>query len=247
MTEIKIIKKSTAIFLLMFLLATILVFIPHNDLGKDIAYAASNDEIFYSDNSYSDNGEFTIVTETLSYATKESSPIYRINSTFPNYYNKMLNNACANVAGANLIGYYDRYYENLIPNCVTGLKRGNNYNYFSMSTISTQISDLIHELYVRMGTNAPNLGTTQEGYKNGITSYVQSKNYNVEFASVMNSDNLNFNKVQQAINNGDPISLYLSGYNIVAINDNGINVELKKYLYTGNHIMIVYGYQILNY
>ena len=33
-------------------------------------------------------------------------------------------NYCANVAGANVIGYYDRYFANLIPDYTPDISRG---------------------------------------------------------------------------------------------------------------------------
>jgi len=244
-----LLKKTCITILTTLLLLMALITVFASVLTTDIAYAAANEDIYYSDDGYSDNGELTTVTETITYTTKEASPIYRVNNTFPAYYNKndSLTNVCANVAGANIIGYYDRYYENLISDYVPGIKRGSNYTYYPMSTNSSKIQSLIEEMYTRMGTNVQNAGTTQDEYKSGITSYVNSRGYSVTYNSVMNGTHLDINKVLQAINNGDPVSLYLSGYNITSINDTGTSVNLQKAVYTGNHIMIVYGYQTIDY
>ncbi len=242
-------KKSITTLLIVLLLATISMVIPQVVLIRDTVYAASNKDIYYSDDGYSDNGESTLVTETFEYATKETSSEYKINKSFPAYYNtnSSLTNSCANVAGANIMGYYDRYYENLIPDYVPGILRGANYSYYQMTVNVSKKQDVINELYVRMGTNSPDAGTSQEGYKSGITSYVNAKGYNVTYNSVMTGSGLDINKLKSVLQNGDPVSLYLSGYNITAINDTGYSLNLNKYLYTGNHIMIVYGYQTINY
>lgn len=244
MKNSKPIKKSIIAISILICSVTMLAVVPIVFSPSDTAYAASNDVIYYAD-----NGEYSQETETITYATKDTSPLFRVNNSFPAYYNMndALTNACANVAGANLIGYYDRYFENLIPDFVPGIKRGSNYNYYPMTTNATKVQALIDELYIRMGTNSTNIGTSQTDYKNGITSYVNSKGRNVSYSSVMTGGSLDINKVQQSINNGTPVSLYLSGYNIVTLSDNSSSASLTKYLYTGDHIMIVYGYQTIDY
>lgn len=244
-----LIKKSITTLLIVLLFATISMVIPQFDMIIDTVYAASNGDIYYSDDGYSDNGESTLVTEIIEYTTKETSSEYKINKSFPAYYNtnSSLTNSCANVAGANIMGYYDRYYENLIPDYVPGILRGSNYSYYQMTVNASKKQDVINELYVRMGTNSPDAGTSQEGYKSGITSYVISKGYNVTYNSVMTGSNLDLNKLRSSLYNGDPVSLYLSGYNITTISDTGNSVNLLKSYFTGNHIMIVYGYETINY
>lgn len=205
--------------------------------------------IYYSDTNYSNNGESTFETEIINYSWQQTTASVMLNNSFPDYYNtnNSLLNCCANVAGANIIGFYDRFYENLIPDYIPGISRGDNYSYFNMEFNLAKKQDVINELYVRMGTNNPEAGTSQSGYKNGLTSYVNEKDRNITFNTAMADSSLDINKLNQALNNGNPVSLYLSGYNISQINDIGGSVTINKFIYSGNHIMIIYGYKTIEY
>ena len=121
--------------------------------------------IYYSDNNYSNNGESTFETEIINYSWQQTTASVMINNSFPDYYNtnNSLLNCCANVAGANIIGFYDRFYENLIPDYIPGISRGDNYSYYNMEFNLAKKQDVIIELYVRMGTNNPEAGTSQSG------------------------------------------------------------------------------------
>lgn len=241
-------KKFFSVFIVIIVLVAILLLYPWYVSPKNIIYT-SNDKEYYSDDfTFSDDGIATTETEIFSYTSKQTT-IKQINNTFPAYYNNnnTLSNACANVAGANIFGYYDRYYENLIPDYTPGMIRGSGYTYYSMTVNMDKKQNLINDLYVRMSTNNPIPGTSQLQYKNGITSYANSKSLNTTFTSVMSNNSLDMNKVTDAIDRNEPISLYLSGYNFSQLMDADGNVTITKYILTGNHIVIVYGYRIVNY
>lgn len=249
MQKNSIMQKSIFTVIIMLLLTAMLMVIPQaSNIGK-FAQAYSS-EIYYSDDAYSGNGgESTVATEVINYSSKISSPTTFINNSFPAYYNtnNSLVNACANVAGANIIGFYDRFYDNLIPDHTPGVDRGTSYSYFPMTVDTAKKQAVINDLYVRMATNAPVAGTSQDGYKSGITSYTNSKGYNASFSSVMTGSSLDLSKLQQALSSGKPVSLYLSGYNITQMQDVNNSVTLTKSLFTGNHIMIVYGLKTIDY
>ncbi len=249
MTKNKQIKAFSVTTIALLVLAMILLGAFAFASEKKVAFAYEGNEIFYYDDTYLDDGESTTVTEYINYSTKTSSMLVRVNNTFPGYYNTNTNltNYCANVAGANIVGFYDRYYENLIPNCVPGIARGNNYTYYAMSNNLALRQAVIDDLYVRMGTNYPNAGTSQEGFKNGLTSYMSSKGRGTSFATVMTNGALDLSKINQALASGKPVALYLSGYNITKVQDSGTTITLSKGIFTGNHIMVVYGYWTENY
>lgn len=186
-------------------------------------------------------------TETFSYATK-SAESYSINTSFPNYYNtdNTLQNTCANVAGANLIGFYDRYFENLIPNMVPGIGK-TRYVYYAMTRDMEKKQAVIDDFYYRMQTNVNGEGCTQSQYKNGIISYVQDKGLSTTFNSVMTNGSLDLNKVKTQLQNGNPISLYLLGFAFTGITDDGSSVVYNKTIYDSNHIAIAYGYEKVDY
>ena len=208
-----------------------------------VAYAYEAGEIYYAG-----TGIFTKETESFSYATKTTES-YSINPSFPDYYNTdgTLDNTCANVAGANIIGYYDRFYDNLIPDYEAGILRNDIYIYFPMGYYGAKKQAVINDLYQRMQTNVSNAGSTQAQYKNGLSSYVQSKNLSISFSGVMTNGSFDLEKAKAQFKNGNPISLYLLGYNFTKVTDSGNTVTLEKKLSDGNHIAIAYGYEKVSY
>ncbi len=215
------------------------------------AFAQEINEIYYCDD-YSLLNSVSVlsssITEEIHYARKVEEK-YLINDSFPNYYNtnNNLSNACANVAGANLIGYYDRYFENLIPNHSPGMQRPSGYIYQAMTTNMTLKQGVIDALYDKMKTNTISSGTSQTQYKSGLTSYIKEKGYNIDIVKTMNGSNLDLEKVNSQLRSGNPISLYLQGYNFSSVKDSGSVVTIDKSNYEGNHIIIVYGYEKVLY
>ena len=206
------------------------------------AYDESSEEIYYSA-----LGGFVNETESFSYATKNTE-MFLINPTFPKYTNVgTLQNVCANVAGANLIGFYDRYYDSLIPDVTVGYERNNKYTYFPMKVAEDQLQNVINDLYTRMQTNVNAAGTTQTQYKNGLASYINAKGYNVTYNSVMTNGSFDLNKAIAQLNAGNPITLFMSGFNITTVEDNGSTVTLEKSLFDSTHIAIAYGYEKVTY
>ncbi|MDE6060092.1 MAG: hypothetical protein K2G31_01275 [Clostridia bacterium] len=208
-----------------------------------VAYAYEAGEIYYAG-----SGTFTKETESFSYATKTTES-YSINPSYPEYYNcnDSLQNTCANVAGANIIGYYDRFYDNLIPDYEAGILRNDFYIYFPMGYYGAKKQAVIDELYQRMQTNVSNAGSTQAQYKNGLSSYVQSKNLSISFSGVMTNGSFDLEKAKAQFKNGNPLSLYLSGYSFTMVTDSGSTVMWDKFLYNDNHIAIAYGYEKVSY
>lgn len=237
-------NNQFAIIFSIFAIILIAILLSMSFAIPSVAYASDYGvgEIFYAA-----TGSARKETETFSYATKTSES-FSINPTFPNYYNTndSLQNTCANVAGANIIGYYDRYFENLIPNIAPGAGK-TKYTYYPMTKNVTEKQALINDLYVRMQTNTVGPGNTQSQYKNGITSYVQSKGLTVSYNSVMTNGMFDLNKAKVQLQNGNPISLYMSGYGFARVTDDGNFVTLDKDLFEGNHIVIAYGYEKASY
>lgn len=203
----------------------------------------------YSDDAlYSETATQSVETETFSYSRKEVVS-YKINNSFPNYYNTniSLTNTCANVAGANVIGYYDRYYDELIPDCASGILRGTNYVYYEMFLFKEKKQAVIDWLYTAMKTNTIDDGTTEDDCLEGLAEYVQQKGRSITYSSVMTGTELNFDEFETELKEGKPIMFFLSGYNFVSVNDSGNSVTITINEYTGNHIVVAYGYQKIDY
>ncbi len=213
-----------------------------------VAYAddsafASETEIFYKGGTL-----YSTANETISYATK-SVESYNINDSYPNYYNtdSALKNACAAVAGANIIGFYDRYFDDLIPNVTVGVMRGTEYNYHSMTRNLTQKQAVINTLFTYMQTNQSGDGATRSQFQSGLKKYINGKGLNITYNSVMTNGALDLNKVKTQLKSGNPIALYMSGYAFSLIDDSGKEVNIMKQIYNDNHIAVVFGYDKINY
>lgn len=236
-------KKTFALLLVAFVMAAILFLVPILSADR-VAYADAPEEIHYFDDNTG-----TLTTESFAYSSKAIVQSKYLNSTFPAYYNtnNSLTNVCANVAGSNLIGYYDRYFADLIPSYVPGATAGTGYMYFPMTFNQQKKQDVINDLHVRMSTNNPDPGTTQAQFNTGLTSYVDSKNLDISYSSTMTNSAVDMQKVYNALNSGKPVALFLSGYNITQVSDANNVVTLNKNIFTGTHIMIIYGFNIINY
>ena len=244
--NIKIIKASKTLILLVGITYLFILAVTNNTIlsNVDVAYGESNDSYaIYYDSTLSDNR----VTESFSYVTK-TTETFSINPSFPNYYNTngSLRNTCANVAGANIIGFYDRYFENLIPNSVPGIG-ASRYIYYPMSKNIIANQAVINDLYEKMQTNVGEDGCTQDQYKKGISLYVQNHGYKGAFYSVMTNGNFDLDKAKSQLNMGNPISLYLGGFSFTNVTDTGNIVTFDTFQYDGNHIAITYGYEKVNY
>ncbi len=236
----KLLVTSVCVILALLFLLVLTV----NSANPTITYAYSENEEVY----YASLGNSRKETESFTYTTKTVDS-YLINPSFPNYYNNNgnLQNTCANVAGANIIGYYDRYYDNLIPDTATGYERNNKYTYYPMKYSINKFQNVINDLYVKMSTNIYDVGSTQTQYKNGLSAYVNSKGLSVSYSSVLTNKHLDLDKVIVQLKKGNPISLFMSGYNFTKLSDNGSVVIWDKYLYDDNHIAVAYGYDKVSY
>lgn len=242
-------KKTVGIFSLGIIIVVLCLLTVFIFGGRMQIASAINDEIYYSNSLYSGETIGKSETETINYATKTVTT-GRINPSFPNCFNvnDNIENVCANVAGANIINYYDRFYDDLIPNYTSGAMRGSNYIYYGMPVNSDKKQQVINMLNSYMRTNIDYPGTTQDQYKQGLMRYVNEKNKSITYTSILSNNQFDFNKFIAQIQQGNPISLYLSGFNIASISDNGSTATLYKSIYeTGNHIMIAYGYQKIAY
>lgn len=203
----------------------------------------------YSDDIlYSETATQNVETETIYYSWKDTT-FYQINTSFPDYYNtnSSLTNTCANVAGANIIGYYDRYYDNLIPDYTTGILRTNGYYYYPMGFNMDKKQAMINLFYSSMKTNTKNDGTSKEDCLNGLKNYIQSQSRSITYTSVMPNGVFSLDKFDAQLRAGNPVLIFLSGYNYVEYSDSGKQETITKNIYNGNHIVVAYGYQKVNY
>lgn len=232
--------KRTSITFIMFVFFAVFVATMCINSCSAVTYAYSDEaqEIYYCGGT-----DYTVATESFSYTTKEVEE-YSINGSFPNYYslNGELQNSCANAAGATIVGYFDRYYPDLIPDYTPGRIRSSKYIYYPMSYYPDLKQVIIEDLYSRMLTNIGREGTTQKNYKTGLSSYISSKGLSITYNSVMTNGAFDLGKAKVQFANESPISLFLSGYNFSVFTDENNQISIQKRLYNSTHVAVAYGY-----
>lgn len=205
----------------------------------------------YYDEGYGGEGQSANASYTIEYDYYVEHREYYV-SAAPSYSSVTAEqtNNCASKAGANIIGYYDRYYPELIPDFEPGYLYPNNaYLYFPR--VFQEQSDLITALYYMMNTNVTAPGATEQDFKDGLTEYVEDHGYDIGFSSFHNnSTSVNYTAVQQMVQQKKVGVLLCDKYNFIfSINHDpdGTNTYISKRDYNISHMMMVYGYLIIDY
>lgn len=183
----------------------------------------------------------TEYSETIIYDHKDTASI-EIQYGVPYYSLASTDNICANMAGAVIIGYYDRYAENLIPNFKSYNQLGSNIRY---KENTREIEVVINTLYDLMNTNVGQVGTDFAGFNNGMNSYVNSHGYSYIQKDVWSNNLENYDK---AIDDKQPVAIFTTGFSLVSkLNENNGKDQLNVLKYNDKHIMVGYGYRIDKY
>ena len=159
-------------------------------------------------------------------------------------------NICAPVAGLNVVVYYDPYFPNLLPNFEPGMEV-NGYFRYSPDLNWTQTDEAVWELYNLMDTNQGAPGTADSDFKNGLVDYFENHGYNMSYSGFYSSQtNVNLSALDTALNQDKVALILCSQYNFVYsinhLDDGGTDYIVKRNSNVG-HIMMVYGYQIIDY
>lgn len=150
--------------------------------------------------------------------------------------------SCAAIAGSNLIGFYDRYDENLIPNHKSGSLIGTGYSY---SIEDDAVAELTRQLYDYMGTDET--GTTEAQFVDGIKAYCNTKGRSVSTYSCMSYGSFSFSKAKTYIESNLPIVFFVSGYNVGFMAERDTYDSVAYTLSTANHVMVGFGYSVYSY
>lgn len=190
----------------------------------------------------SGTGNRTQATERVDYATKDIT-FNGIKSGIPTYCatnNK--DNVCSVIAGSIVVGYWDHYKTNLIPNYSPAKVWG---DLFMWKSAGTEIVNLVEQLYNDMKTNTTGAGTTIAQFKNGINTYArQHGNYSVSYRSTMTNGSLDLTKMASEFSNKRPVVLFMSpNYNLVGaiIESNGYDTIHKNFYSNAGHTMVAEG------
>lgn len=185
----------------------------------------------------------TYAEETISYISKEIVENLTTANSTPQYsaINDMTN-ACGAVAGGIIVGFYDKYCGNLIPNWDSYYSNGR----YKMQN-SANVTPLLEDLYERMQTNVVAEGVSESEFKSGLKSYVVDHGYNIEYVSLGNGNNFNYSAFKTAVTNNQPTVLFVRPstlYYYQTINNEDVITTANI---SGNHIMVAYGYYEVKY
>lgn len=154
-----------------------------------------------------------------------------------------LTNACGAVAGAEIVAFYDRYYDNLIPDWTPYYTSNNNYR----RQDSVVVPALIRELYTLMRTNVDDVGVSESDFLNGLTSYVNGKGHKVNYQSVKSGKSISFEQCKNAIDNNKVIVLFVLPTTVYNLTETSNYDLLSPKNIAGAHIMVAYGYLQIKY
>ena len=186
--------------------------------------------------------------ETMEYYTKTDNEI-STKGALPKYYNAGSNtNACANVAGSILLGYYDKDYDELIPDFKAARVIRDKIIYATQTDAVQKVTD---ELYDKMKTNETGDGTTVKDFKTGLESYVEQQGRNISYNSLVSRERLDIQEYKEAVDNERPIVLFVSRYTMIDLYD-GIKENNKSDTYNflhygGDHVLVGYGIREIKY
>lgn len=196
-----------------------------------------------SNETYCDSGVFLAMDTsiTIDYENKDENK-FGMALKHPNYTFSANTSDCACIAGANVLGFYDRYDEDLIPNHKSGNLLLGEYIYSSQDTY---IFDLIRQLYSDMGTDST--GTTVTEFKNGMIKFCNRKGKNISFTSCMRNNKFDYTVAKSYMESNQPIVLFCGGYNVADIAINEKSDRINYYESTANHVMVGFGYKEISY
>lgn len=193
---------------------------------------------------YSGGAVFTYSSEYVYYSGK-SQNLKRLAAIHPAIYNvSNVANGCSPLAGASIIQYWDKDYENLIPNYTAYMMVSTAIAY---KASDTTMDGVAQQLAVDMGTNVGKEGTTVSGFKSGIKTYCQRQGYSVSYTSCMTLGNFNYTKTKAQLDQNYPIALFMQDYTVTDMS-NGDGYDFLDDMHSnGTHTMGVFGYREITY
>ena len=204
--------------------------------------AAADEELRYY---YPDLMTCEVTTEEI-YCTNMTEDVATTSYGAPLYYaSGDLTNCCGAVAGSIIVGFYDRYYTELIPNWTPYYS--SNLKYRRADT--TYVYGVMEELYTLMRTNVDDVGVSQADCKSGLQTYVQNQGHSLSYSTIESNSVFNFSLYQQSIAANKPVILFCNNVTVSLIgytSSTGIGLVSSMPI-SGGHIVIGYGYTTVNY
>ena len=195
---------------------------------------------------YCGAGDYTAVDDRIDFHHKNIE-YYTIPYDLPVYTTLSGASSCAVVAGTNALGYYDRFYENLIPNHQTYMSYQGYVLYYAGGTAVDQVQ---YTLYDLTETDVGGAGTTFTGFVNGMEEYVTDQGYNFSYNSLMSWGNFDFAGYKTAVQNGKPVTIFLMDFSLVAMGsfiEGDAQDRFMEKNYPANHVVVGCGYRVITY
>ena len=181
--------------------------------------------------------------ETIHFASIDNIYIETPNRV-PLYYHGTLENACGPIGGAIVVGYYDKYFQNLIPNYTNYLTTTGKYR----PQDNTYVPAMLQEMYTAMQTNVVAPGVSEDECLDGLEAYVEGKGYSIRYRAVKPyNGTFNHTAYQNAINNGQPVILFCDTVQLLMPSEYDTYNQIGVVQESQDHIIVGFGYQIYRY
>lgn len=181
-------------------------------------------------------------TSSVSY-TDKSENNKSLALTNPNYV--IAGVTCVPNAATCILGFYDRYYTELIPNFTPGQVVLTNYMYFGHDS---SVRDASLQLSYDMGMNDPSTdGVSVNNCKSGMQTYCARKNLSVSFSSCMSRGNFNYSTARTHLISNTPLIIFTSSFGISYISSSNSVDTITTYSANAMHCMAVFGFSEVTY
>ncbi len=154
-------------------------------------------------------------------------------------------NACVVDAGGNVMVYYDRIFDELVPD----YKHKYILGVFTYSAQTEGVNKMFDTLYDMMGTDYR--GTSIPGFKSGMKAYAASRGHDINLTQFTGSYyNVNFEGLKKQLKAEKPAVIFLNTYSVTSFGDIVENVGhdiIEHSTYSGAHAMMVYGFKDVYY
>lgn len=237
-------KKMSIGILAAILLLVCSAFALFNQTGN-LAFADSFKEIRYADYSgspiqraaYASSEQITFTDRTDEYTeTVNGVPYYKQDNS--------LSNSCGPTAGAIVVGFYDKYFEELIPDFTAYYPATGKYK----TNDKTYVPKLLQDLYSAMRCNVDDVGVNETDCLNGLQQYFAGKGRNLSYTSIAASNgSINVSTYINAINNNRPVILFGVATELYNIKTSSTSDTLEKFSIPANHIYVGFGYREISY
>ncbi len=184
-------------------------------------------------------------SETVYYINKSENK-HELARRHPAYYpvGENITNACTPATGANLIGFWTRYYPELVPGFTPGSVAFGIYLYKEWAT---EADKLVEELFYAMGTNQTAPGTTIADFQRGMNSYISGKGRNISYESCMRNGSFDYAYTKQKLKNNIPLALFVDCFRVDTFWDANNKNAIDYTISTLPHAMAGFGYNDITY